>query len=90
MKPFLRLFSSKSVKPACVNCVNYIEYKREYPYDELYTKYKYGNCYKFGIQNLITGTIEYEPAAFCRKDETKCGENGKYFKLLTSGADHSA
>ena len=90
MKPFLRLFSSKSVKPACVNCVNYIEYKREYPYDELYTKYKYGKCYKFGIQNLVTGTIEYEPAAFCRKDETKCGENGKYFKLLTSGADHSA
>jgi len=79
MKPFLRLFSTKSVKPICANCINYIEYKHNYPYDELYTKYKYGKCAKFDSQNLVTGTIEYTPAALCRKDETKCGENGKHF-----------
>lgn len=86
----IRRFSSKindtiisdGIKPACINCVNYIEYTREYPYDEIYTKYKYGNCSKFGTQNLVTGAIEYEAAAYCRKYDYKCGENGKYFKPL--------
>jgi hypothetical protein len=73
---------SNGKKPACINCVNYIEYTRDYPYDELYTKYKYGKCAKFGTQNLVSGIIEYEPAAYCRKYETQCGADGKYFKPL--------
>ncbi len=73
---------SNGIKPACVNCVNYIEYKRDYPYDELYTKYKYGNCSKFGTQNLVNGVIEYDQAAYCRKNDNKCGEDGRYFKSL--------
>ena len=63
----------------CINCVNYIEYKHDNPYDELYGKYKYGKCARFGSQNLVTGTMEYEFADLCRKYDTKCGATGLHF-----------
>ncbi len=63
----------------CVNCVNYIRYKHENPYDELYGKYIYGKCARFGSQNLVTGTMEYEFADICRKYDAKCGAKGLHF-----------
>jgi hypothetical protein len=35
---------------------------------------------KFGEKNIIDGKIEYEIAKNCRKDEEKCGMEGKYFE----------
>ena len=38
------------------------------------------NCEKFGEKNILTGDIEYNSASYCRKDEEKCGKQGKYFE----------
>jgi len=63
----------------CVNCVNYIEYKHEHPYDEIYSHFKMGKCARFGEQNLVTGITEHTYADICRKYDTKCGAKGLHF-----------
>ena len=81
----VRLFSSFIVKTKnpCVNCINYIKYKYNDPYDEIYNrKTVIGNCSIFGKQNLVTGEIEHEDALVCRIDDSKCGKEGKYFNTL--------
>ena len=78
----LRLFSGlikKTKKPICIECIHYIEYKHNNPYNELYDKYRMGYCSKFGNQNLVTGNVEYEEALYCRKNSSKCGENGLHY-----------
>lgn len=40
----------------------------------------YNKCSKFGEKNIINGKIEYDIARDCRKDEEKCGNEGKYFE----------
>ena len=69
--------------PICINCIHFIEYKNNYPYDYVPTD-KLGNCSKFGNKHLITGEIEYSYAYVVRNDEKKCGEKGKYFQERTS------
>ena len=63
----------------CVNCVNYIEYKHDNPYDEIYSDFKMGKCARFGEQNLVTGIMEHTYADICRKYDTKCGAKGLHF-----------
>ena len=67
--------------PICVNCIHYIEYKKNYPWHEIPNN-RYGICAKFGSKHLITGEIKYELASVCRQDKTKCGEDGEYFSPL--------
>lgn len=78
----IRTFSSFIIKiqNPCINCVNYIKYKYPYPEDELYDyETKLGKCSLFGNQNLVTGETEYEQAIVCRKNDSKCGKEGKYY-----------
>ena len=79
----IRLFSSfiiKTKKP-CINCVNYIKHKYTNPYDEIYDPIsKLGTCSIFGMENIVTGEIEYEHAIVCRTNESKCGIIGSHYK----------
>ncbi len=80
----LRFFSSliKNNNPTnlCVNCVHYMQYKYDYPHDELYAyKTKIGNCALFGKKHLVTGEIDYENAFECRINESKCGKKGQFY-----------
>lgn len=80
----LRLFSSFIIKTKnpCINCVNYINYKYTNPYDELYDREtKLGKCSIFGKENLVTGEIEYEEALESRKNDSRCGKEGKYYNV---------
>ena len=61
--------------PLCVNCVNFIPDQTCDPFDTLPDD-NFGKCKKFGELNLVTGGIEYDMAVNCRRDETKCGNNG--------------
>ena len=62
-------------KPKCINCKYFIRADRQYrnEYD--------GLCGFNGDSNLISNKISYENAKDCRKDENKCGLNGKNFEL---------
>jgi len=37
-------------------------------------------CQKFGEKNIITDEIQYDFVSTCRKDEEKCGLEGKAFE----------
>jgi len=41
-------------------------------------------CTKFGVAHLVSGNITYEYADFCRKEDAKCGVQGKYFSPIGS------
>lgn len=78
----LRLFSSfiKRTKNPCINCVNFMNHKYTDPYDEIYySEIQLGKCSIFGKQNLVTGEIDYDFAAVCRINESKCGNEGRYY-----------
>jgi len=51
--------------PACRNCIHY---KPSF----------YNN--EFSEKNIISDKIILESAESCRRDESKCGANGKYFE----------
>ena len=74
------LFIKNANFKSCVNCINFIEEKTNYPYEELPNDKLYGQCKKFGTQDLVTGEIENEFAILCRSDNTKCGISAKYFE----------
>lgn len=57
--------------PSCRNCVNY---KPNYFSEPL------SRCDKFGKKNIITDEISYDFADICRRDESQCGNEGKYFE----------
>jgi hypothetical protein len=61
--------------PSCRNCVYY---KPSY-YTTDFTA-SYNKCDKFGHKNVITNEITTDFADMCRRDENKCGNNGKYFE----------
>lgn len=64
----------------CMNCLNYVKHKYNYPIDEIYEREPgTGKCSLFGNQNMVTGEIKYEDALLCRMDKTKCGVEGKYY-----------
>jgi len=80
----LRFFSSFIVKAKtpCIQCAHYIQYKYANPYDEIYgPEMILGKCSLFGKENLVTGQTEHDDALICRKNDSKCGKDGKFFKL---------
>lgn len=66
--------------PSCVNCVNFIEYKRIEPCDNY--DVNLGTCSKFGSKNMISGEIIYDFASICRIDRNRCGTKGIYYNPL--------
>ena len=71
-----RLFSKikNYDKPNCINCKHYIP--------ESYNNFNslYNKCSIFGSKDINSGDITYEYVSECRKDEEKCGIDGKYFE----------
>jgi hypothetical protein len=58
--------------PICSNCLHFIKYTNDNPFD--------GNrCKKFGEMDVITGAIKYDLAAVCRLDDYSCGKNGLHY-----------
>jgi hypothetical protein len=74
------LFIKNTNFKSCVNCINFIEEKHNYPYEELPNDKLYGQCKKFGTQDLVTGQIENDFAVLSRSNDKKCGIIGKYFE----------
>ena len=74
-----RTFIRNRELPICSNCVNFIEYKNNYPYDPIPNDQQYGKCKKFGEVNFITGIIEYDLARNCRLNISKCGNLGSEY-----------
>ena len=82
-------FIEKATNP-CVNCINYRKYNYTYPHDEMYdSETKLGTCYLFGKENMVTGQVEYDDALSCRKNESKCGKNGRYYNLTNMKPPHT-
>ena len=71
--------SNKIIKnvnlPSCRNCKFFTPSHHNSNFNS-----PFHNCEKFGEKNILTGDIEYKSASYCRKDEQKCGEQGKYFE----------
>jgi hypothetical protein len=61
--------------PSCKNC---IYYKPNYLNNDFTSTFN--KCEKFGVKNIITDEITYQFADLARNDETKCGNEGKYFE----------
>jgi hypothetical protein len=69
--------SEKIIKNINIHpCRNCIFFK---PYDNDFTS-SLSRCEKFGDKNIVSGEITYEYADVCRKNEDKCGTDGKYFE----------
>jgi len=64
--------------PSCKICKYY---KPDSLFD--YTSYL-SKCKYFGEKDIISDKINYYYADLCRKDENKCGIEGKYFKEDTN------
>lgn len=75
---FIRNLDLKS----CINCINFIRYKNNYPQESLTNNREYGMCEIFGEKNMVTGDIIYNRASQSRDDETKCGRLGKYYEEI--------
>ena len=60
--------------PSCKNCIYYQPCVTSDDFTSSLNK-----CKKFGSKDIITDEIKYDFADFCRKDENKCGIEGKYF-----------
>jgi len=61
--------------PSCKNCIHF----RPNILDNDYSSFS-SRCQKFGERDLITNKVNYDFANYCRIDENKCGENGKYYE----------
>ena len=59
--------------PSCRNCVYYK------PYENGNFDSTLSQCEYFGIKNIHSDVITYDYADLCRKDESQCGLEGKYF-----------
>ena len=59
--------------PACKNCIHY----KPSAYNSFASELN--KCQQFGDKDFTTDEISYDYAELCRKDETKCGMEGKYF-----------
>ena len=78
----LLLFAANSEKiikniniPSCRNCVHY----KPGMYNIDFTS-TYGKCEKFGEKDVITDKITYNYVTTCRRFDSMCGEEGKYFE----------
>jgi hypothetical protein len=61
--------------PKCKDCI-YLDKNNLVVDNDIYYL---STCKKFGKANLVSGEIKHDYADFCRKDELKCGVEGKYF-----------
>ena len=77
---FTLVTSEKIIKniniPSCKNCIFY----KPAIIDSNFESNPFSKCEKFGEKNIITNKITYEYVNLCRKDESKCGQNGIYFE----------
>jgi len=75
----LSMCSDKIIKninvPACKNCIYY----KPRMLDTDFTS-TFNICEKFGNKNIITDKITYDYADLCRRQDDKCGQEGKYFE----------
>lgn len=71
--------------PKCVNCIYLDKKNLIVEGDPFYLS----RCTKFGVAHLVSGDITYEYADFCRKEDTKCGVQGKYFSPIGSESKES-
>ena len=62
--------------PSCRNCIYY----KPMPYSSDLVS-PFNKCEKFGNKNIITSIVTYDFAEDCRRDETRCGKDGRYFEL---------
>jgi hypothetical protein len=59
--------------PTCRNCIHYNP-NPAFEYTSSFSK-----CDNFGEKNIVTDEIKYDYVDSCRRDESKCGNEGKYF-----------
>jgi len=59
--------------PSCKNCIHFAP-----SYMNDFTS-SLNKCKKFGTKDIITDEIVYNYASSCRRDENKCGHEGKFF-----------
>ena len=60
--------------PSCTDCI----YCKPAYYNNFSSELD--RCQKFGEKDDVTDKIDFDFAEFARKDETKCGKEGKYFE----------
>jgi len=66
INPPFKKFIKNHDKPLCKNCKFYRTVNNK--------------CTKFGNTNLISGSINYEYAYYCRTDKTKCGIDAIFYE----------
>jgi hypothetical protein len=64
-------FIKNSKLPTCSSCIFYQE--------NVINKKKDLLCTKFGVKNIISGTIYYDKVHEARLDNDKCGEKGEHY-----------
>jgi len=64
-------FIKNNKLPTCSSCIFYQE--------NLINKKKDILCTKFGIKNVISGSITYDKVYNARLDNDKCGEKGEHY-----------
>ena len=73
---FMRSFIRNTQNP-CIRCVHYLKFHVHNRDTDI--EQKIGICHLFGKQHLVTGEIIYEDALACRINDSKCGQEGRYF-----------
>jgi hypothetical protein len=48
-----------------------------------YYRQKTGKCVKFGVMDVVTGSVQYKNAYIIRSGEGPCEERGLYYRSLT-------
>jgi hypothetical protein len=64
-------FIKNNKLPTCSSCIFYQE--------NIINKKKDILCTKFGIKNIISGTVIYDKVYNARLDNDKCGEKGEHY-----------
>jgi len=67
----VKQFIRNSKLPSCSSCIFYKE--------NMINKKKDLLCTKFGVKNIISGSITYDKVLESRLDHDKCGEKGEYY-----------
>jgi hypothetical protein len=64
-------FIKNNKLPTCTSCIFYQE--------NIINKKKDILCTKFGIKNIISGSMTYDKVYQARFDNDKCGEKGEHY-----------
>ena len=67
-----KFFIRNKELPVCSNCLHFIGYTKNNPFDSY-------RCKKFGEMDVITGAIKYDYAAVCRLGDDNCGTKGSHY-----------